>query len=122
MATGTGPESPEPRAQSGYSGRLLLRMPRTLHAELADAAERDGTSLNQFIVGTLARAMGAPGADAAASDNGTSAAPDRHSAGTPVPRREPRLLGIALVVNLAAIVVAGSIAVVLLIAAWHRGF
>ena len=40
------------------SGRLLLRMPRTLHAELARAAEREGTSLNQFITSALSRTVG----------------------------------------------------------------
>ena len=46
---------PEPREQSSCSGRLLLRMPRSLHEELADAAERDGVSLNQFVVAALSR-------------------------------------------------------------------
>jgi hypothetical protein len=33
-------------------------MPRTLHGALAETAEREGTSLNQFITGTLASAIG----------------------------------------------------------------
>lgn len=33
-------------------------MPRTLHGALTEAAEREGTSLNQFITGTLASAIG----------------------------------------------------------------
>lgn len=33
-------------------------MPRTLHGALAEAAEREGTSLNQFITGTLASSIG----------------------------------------------------------------
>ena len=36
------------------SGRLLLRMPAALHAELAQTAEREGVSLNQFITRALA--------------------------------------------------------------------
>lgn len=38
-------------------------MPRSLHGALTDAAERDGTSLNQFITGTLASAIGWNGED-----------------------------------------------------------
>jgi multisubunit Na+/H+ antiporter MnhC subunit len=51
-------EEPEDRAKSAPSGRLLLRMPRTLHADLAQAAEREGTSLNQFITAALATKIG----------------------------------------------------------------
>jgi predicted HicB family RNase H-like nuclease len=36
-----------------YSGKLVLRMPRELHARLANAAKRNETSLNQFIVYAL---------------------------------------------------------------------
>ena len=46
------PSSPAPRA---HSGRLLVRMPRSLHQELADGAQREGVSLNQFIIFVLSR-------------------------------------------------------------------
>lgn len=36
------------------SGRLLLRMSPALHRELANAAEREGSSLNGFIIARLA--------------------------------------------------------------------
>ena len=49
---------PPPRAEQPFSGRLLLRMPRTLHAELARHADLEGVSLNQFIVFALSRAIG----------------------------------------------------------------
>ncbi len=52
-------EEPEDRDKPAPSGRLLLRMPRTLHADLAQAAEREGTSLNQFITAALATKVGA---------------------------------------------------------------
>ena len=54
------PEGPAPKQRQTagtYSGRLLLRMPRTLHEELAKASERDGVSLNQFITGVLESAV-----------------------------------------------------------------
>jgi hypothetical protein len=51
-------EEPEDRDKPAPSGRLLLRMPRTLHADLAQAAEREGTSLNQFITAALATRIG----------------------------------------------------------------
>ena len=54
-----GTPAPKQRQKAGtYSGRLLLRMPRTLHEELAKASELDGVSLNQFITGVLASAIG----------------------------------------------------------------
>ena len=40
-----------------HSGRLLLRMPKTLHADLTRASEREGVSLNQFITDVLASAI-----------------------------------------------------------------
>jgi hypothetical protein len=51
-----------------HSGKLLVRMPASLHDELAAAAEREGVSLNQLITGVLAasvewRAMGSSQAD-----------------------------------------------------------
>lgn len=51
-------EVPKPRSPSSHSGRLLVRMPQTLHAELAQAAEREEVSLNQFITSSLAGVIG----------------------------------------------------------------
>ena len=53
-----GRDIPEPRTEASHSGRLLLRMPRTLHAALTKAAERENVSLNQFITDALAGALG----------------------------------------------------------------
>lgn len=36
-------------------GRLTLRLPETLHAQLTTLAEREGVSLNQYIVYALTR-------------------------------------------------------------------
>ena len=51
----------ETTAQSerpAHSGRLLVRMPASLHDELANAAEREGVSLNALVTGALAGAVG----------------------------------------------------------------
>ncbi len=45
---------PEPAVERHFSGRFLARVPRSLHARLARAAERDGISLNQYVVARLA--------------------------------------------------------------------
>jgi predicted RNase H-like HicB family nuclease len=49
---------PAPGEAAAYSGRFLLRLPRSLHAELAREAEREGVSLNQFVTSALAAAVG----------------------------------------------------------------
>ena len=40
---------PEPSYQE-YSGKFNLRLPKSLHRALADAAAQDGVSLNQYVV------------------------------------------------------------------------
>jgi antitoxin HicB len=40
------------------SGRLLLRLPKTLHRQAARAAARDGVSVNTFLVSAVARELG----------------------------------------------------------------
>ena len=44
---------PEPTDPRGYSGRLLLRMPKSLHRKLAAQSRREGTSLNMYVVSLL---------------------------------------------------------------------
>lgn len=44
---------PAPRPVPTASGQLRLRMPKSLHAELAEAAARDGVSLNSYILTLL---------------------------------------------------------------------
>ena len=53
-----GQDIPEPLDQSKYSGKLVVRMPKGLHKRAARAAERDGVSLNQFIVTCIAEQVG----------------------------------------------------------------
>ncbi|OQA40260.1 MAG: HicB family protein [Chloroflexi bacterium ADurb.Bin325] len=50
---------PEPREQTEYSGKFVLRVPRTLHRQLVETAEAEGVSLNQLCSTLLAQAIGA---------------------------------------------------------------
>lgn len=50
---------PPPALDAECSGRFALRLPRSLHRQAAALADLDGTSLNQFIVSTLAEKVGA---------------------------------------------------------------
>lgn len=38
-----------------YSGRLVLRIPRSLHKSLKEAAQAEGVSLNQYMLYKLSR-------------------------------------------------------------------
>jgi HicB family len=96
-------------AETEHSGRLLLRMPRTLHGELAQAAEREGISLNRLIVTRLSRSL-TPGASTPSREQGAPAA-------APAPRS--RLLGYALIANFGVLLVTGAVALVLLITAFR---
>jgi antitoxin HicB len=49
---------PEPVENTEFSGRLVLRFPKSLHKKATMFAERDGVSLNQFIVMSLAEHVG----------------------------------------------------------------
>ncbi|MCA1645802.1 MAG: toxin-antitoxin system HicB family antitoxin [Chloroflexi bacterium] len=40
------------------SGRVLLRLPKSLHRQAARAAARDGVSVNTFLVSTIAKELG----------------------------------------------------------------
>ncbi|MCL2053981.1 MAG: type II toxin-antitoxin system HicB family antitoxin [Oscillospiraceae bacterium] len=43
------------RAAQEYSGKISLRVPKTLHRDLTKAAKQEGISLNQFILYKLVR-------------------------------------------------------------------
>ncbi len=58
-ALDSGQGIPEPIATAGYSGRVLLRLPKSLHREAARRAEMDGVSLNQYLVTAIAARAGA---------------------------------------------------------------
>ena len=50
---------PVPRTDAEYSGKLLLRMPKSLHRRLASHARQDGVSLNTEVATLLATSLGA---------------------------------------------------------------
>ena len=94
-------EEPQDQDKPAPSGRLLLRMPRTLHAELAQAAEREGTSLNQFITAALATRIG----------SGPDERPSQPQQG------QSRVIAAALVANAVVIGLAAVVAIAVLIVA-----
>jgi RNA polymerase sigma-B factor len=96
-----------------HSGRLLVRMPQSLHAELARVAEREGVSLNALITGALASAVG--WRDGAVDGLETTDAPTPHS-------RRPQWTTIALAANLVVVVLAAIVAIVLLVIAVTHGW
>lgn len=49
-------EIPEPNSISDkFSGRITLRTPKSLHRDLVEQAEKEGISLNQYIVYLLSK-------------------------------------------------------------------
>jgi antitoxin HicB len=51
-------EIPEPRAREEYSGNFRLRVPKSLHRKLVEAADIEDVSLNSICVSLLAEAIG----------------------------------------------------------------
>lgn len=80
-------------------------MPTSLHEELARASDRDGVSLNQFITGVLASAVGWRQDGAPAGATTTAAGRSRR-------------MTILLVANLVLVGLAAIAAIAFLIAAW----
>jgi antitoxin HicB len=128
VALEEGREIPEPKSATSHSGRLLLRMPRTLHAELTRASEREGVSLNQFITDVLAGAIvwrSRPTSDVpGANTTGPIQTPGAESltaelnAAPPTRRDNARLVTLALAANFIVVGVAGLVAIAVLVAAW----
>lgn len=50
-----GEDIPLPSYPEEYSGKFNLRLPRSLHRGLAEAAARDGVSLNSYVAEVLGR-------------------------------------------------------------------
>jgi predicted RNase H-like HicB family nuclease len=54
-----GREIPEPSTTRGYSGTISLRLPKAIHRHAARMAEREGVSLNQYLLTAIAARVGA---------------------------------------------------------------
>ncbi len=54
-----GREIPEPSSTRGYSGTISLRIPKGLHRQVTRMAERDGVSMNQYLVTAISARVGA---------------------------------------------------------------
>jgi hypothetical protein len=107
----------QPQQQSTHSGRLLVRMPQSLHAELARVAEREGVSLNTLITGALASSV----SWREGSIEGLDDVVDADAPAGPA-RQRPRWTSIALAANLVVVVLAAIVAIVLLIVALGHGW
>lgn len=98
------------KAASGPSGRFLVRMPSTLHEELARAAERENVSLNRFVTDKLSDSV----TDGPTAHESESALPATSQSA----RHRFRML---LVANVVVIVLAALVAIGLLVLALERG-
>lgn len=104
------PVPPSAKGRGRHSGRLMLRMPQSLHAELAEAAEREEVSLNQYITNTLAAGVGWH------TESSAGAGLEPFDRAPP-----PRWLPAAIVTNIVIVVIAGVIALILLVVALSQG-
>jgi antitoxin HicB len=50
-----GHEIPLPSYEDTFSGKFVVRLPRSLHRSLVESAQREGVSLNQYVATLLAR-------------------------------------------------------------------
>jgi antitoxin HicB len=50
---------PQP-SQTEFSGKFMVRIPKSLHGDIARRADREGVSLNQYVSTQLARTVGRP--------------------------------------------------------------
>ncbi|MEA2324481.1 MAG: polymerase sigma-B factor [Solirubrobacteraceae bacterium] len=114
----------QPDEQAAHSGRLLVRMPPSLHSELVRTAEHEGVSLNTLVTGALAGAVvwrGGPAPDAQPSDADATPAASAAPAGSNPARPRQQWLSVALAANFAVVAVAAVLAIVLLVLAWQSG-
>ena len=108
-------EEPRSRAARSHSGRFLVRMPGPLHEQLARAAERRQVSLNRFVTEVLAAAV------ASSQTDGTGARAPETKPATRAERAPLRSFRVALATNLVVVILAGVVAIVLLLLALERG-
>ena len=48
-------EIPEPNSKERYSGQFKLRIPKSLHMELAEKSKKEGISMNQYCLYLLSK-------------------------------------------------------------------
>jgi antitoxin HicB len=127
-----GRDVPDPKSLQSHSGRLLLRMPQTLHAELSRVAERERVSLNQFITDVLAGTVGwrVPARGNRITTRAVDATVPRPNGNGEIAGVEPPspehstgeqtngVLTFALVANLVVVALAAIVAIVVFIAVW----
>ncbi len=58
VALEDGDTIPEPRRLKDFSGKFVVRVPRSMHRDLVERSDEEGVSLNQYINTALARALG----------------------------------------------------------------
>jgi RNA polymerase sigma-B factor len=97
------------KREGGHSGRLLLRMPESLHADLAQASQRAGVSLNAYIIDALTTTLRG-GTGAGKPKSASPPAPAAPEQGRPLLQR-------LLLVNLVVVAAVGVLVVVLLVQA-----
>jgi len=51
----TQPEFDEMKAEIEYNGKVLLRIPKSLHKELIEKSKQEGVSLNQYALYKLSK-------------------------------------------------------------------
>jgi predicted HicB family RNase H-like nuclease len=119
----------ERKPASTHSGRFLVRMPGTLHEQLARAAEREQVSLNRFVTDALATTVSparGPAADPDAPAGEPDAAPGEPATAPSATQADPqpppaRTIRMILAANVAVVVLATTVAAVLLVLALERG-
>lgn len=56
----SGYEIPDPNALEKYSGQFKLRLPKSLHKELAERSKQEGISMNQYCLYLLSKKSSFP--------------------------------------------------------------
>lgn len=56
---------PEPDAEREYSGKIVIRLPKSTHRRAAQIAETEGVSLNTFLADAVAQRIGGYSTEAA---------------------------------------------------------
>jgi len=126
-----GRDIPDQKSLQSHSGRLLLRMPQTLHAELSRVAEKERVSLNQFITDVLAGTLGwrvpargsriatRPVEPVVTGANGNrEIVSDAPESPAQLHERSSGFVTVALIANFVIVALAAVVAIIVLVAVW----